>query len=344
MHQYTADLANRMRHHFDVHVVTTTNFPADRYDPAGNIHTPITTTSTSRLTFRQIRQIQAQISTIKPDVVHFTGPHLFNLWLLRWLKRQNIPTIHNIHDVHPHSGTRYGQTLLIWNRLVMRWADEIVVHGKCFLPQIQAHNNNTTYLPLLHLFLSFGETQAVQHRPVTYEPFALFFGRLEKYKGLDTLLTAWEQVSTGELIIAGKGNLPTQSVPDSVTVYNDLISDELALDLFLRCSLVVLPYRDATQSALIPAAYYFKKPVLITRTGALPEYMVENETGFVVEPSRPGQLATCLNKALQHPEQLHNMGEAGRAWYDRQRKQETADLQDLYHKYQNPTYNNFVID
>ena len=70
-----------------------------------------------------------------------------------------------------------------------------------------------------------------------------------------------------------------------------LISDAEALELFHRSSLVLLPYIDATQSALIAAAYYFQKPVLVSRSGALPEYVVDGQTGFIVEPGHPATLA-----------------------------------------------------
>ncbi|QLQ08019.1 MAG: hypothetical protein HZY76_19830 [Anaerolineae bacterium] len=48
MHQYTADLANRLAAEpgADVHLVTTTTLPRDRYSPAVHIHTPVVTHST----------------------------------------------------------------------------------------------------------------------------------------------------------------------------------------------------------------------------------------------------------------------------------------------------------
>jgi glycosyltransferase involved in cell wall biosynthesis len=93
---------------------------------------------------------------------------------------------------------------------------------------------------------------------------------------------------------------------------------------------VVLPYRDATQSALVGHAYYFRKPVIVTRTGALPEYVVEGETGWVVPPGDPKALAETLREALDDPARLARMGEAGRAWYDRERKAEEMTLQQMY--------------
>jgi glycosyltransferase involved in cell wall biosynthesis len=92
----------------------------------------------------------------------------------------------------------------------------------------------------------------------------------------------------------------------------------------------VLPYIDATQSALIPAAYFFRKPVIVTRTGVLPEYVVDEETGFVVEANHPASLGRALTAAMSDRDRLQRMGEAGRAWYERRRLEEAAALVQLY--------------
>ena len=109
-----------------------------------------------------------------------------------------------------------------------------------------------------------------------------------------------------------------------------LVSDEEAAELFGRCGVVLLPYRDASQSALVGHAYYFRKPVIVTRTGALPEYVVEGKTGWLVPPKDPQALADALEEALSDPVRLARMGEAGREWYDRERKAEEMTLQQMY--------------
>jgi glycosyltransferase involved in cell wall biosynthesis len=109
-----------------------------------------------------------------------------------------------------------------------------------------------------------------------------------------------------------------------------LIEDAEAVELFRRCSLLVLPYKDATQSALIAAAYFFGKPVLATTTGALPEYVVEGETGWLAPANDPIGLAETLATALSDPTCLSNRGSVGREWYSEQRARETEELKRLY--------------
>ena len=130
-------------------------------------------------------------------------------------------------------------------------------------------------------------------------------------------------------MIAGPGNVSdlwAGNLPKGVELRNRLIPDAEAVDLFRRCGLLVMPYINATQSALIASAYYFRKPVLVTRTGALPEYVEDGQTGCVVEPGHPATLARCLAEMLGDPAALARMGAEGRAWYDSRRAVEGQTL------------------
>jgi len=350
MHQYTADIANRMaRSGHQVSLVTTANLPRDRYAPDVDIHAPVLTSGTGlsphSLDRGQYQSVLETILSLRPQVVHFTGPHIWNPWLVRHLREVGIPVLHTIHDVAPHQGRRFSFLLYPWNRAIYRNADKILVHGQIYrrqLLEMGLPGDRVVYTPLLHLFLSYemlaGLNGHGSQTDVEFEPFMLFFGRLEAYKGVEYLLTAFNQTSSAysadfRLVLAGPGDLSkywVQTLPPKVELRNQLISDEDALDLFRRCSLVLLPYIDATQSALIASAYFFQKPVLVSRSGALPEYVKDGETGFIVEPGHPTTLARALSAAICDPQRLRHMGRAGRQWYDRQRLVEEERLQTLY--------------
>ncbi len=398
MHQYTAGLANQMAlAGHDVHLLTTTHCPRDRYAPDITIHTPINTRNTGfsadGLRFWAIPNLKFEILNLKSDIVHFTGPHLWNPILLMGLRRAGIPTIHTIHDVNPHAGAGYGRLLYAWNDLVYRWADHILIHGQTFRDQLVAQGvspDRVTHIPLLHLFLSYESAVSYQQSAISYQQsaisgqpsaisyqspavsnsqftinhsqltinnssFILFFARLEPYKGVNVLVEAMRLIETSApllppssfllppssflpppsatAIIAGKGNLSKLALgplPANVEIRNRLIEDDEAIELFSRCSLVVLPYVEASQSALIAAAYFFAKPVVVTRVGALPEYVLEGETGWVVPPGNPRALAQCLQAALGDPARLAQMGQAGRAWYDRHIRLEEGLLPRMY--------------
>ena len=358
MHQYTADLANRMaRVRLDaespavheVHLVTTTSYPRDRYVSEIITHTPLTTRNTGfsvdGLRFQAVRDLKRLVIGLQPDLVHVTGPHLWNVPLMRDLTSTRIPVIHTLHDLDPHFGTRFGFLLRSWNQMVANGADHILVHGQAYRERLIASGlprGRVTFTPLLHLFVGADTDRDVADAigNISYEPWALFFARLERYKGLGDLLAACDMLGnpgTGQprMMIAGSGNVSdfwAGNLPKGVELRQRRIPDAEAIDLFRRCGLVVLPYINATQSALIAAAYFFRKPVLVTRTGALPEYVEDGQTGCVVEPGHPATLARCLAEMLGDPGRLARMGAEGRAWYDSRRTVEEQTLLTTYRR------------
>jgi glycosyltransferase involved in cell wall biosynthesis len=351
MHQYTAGMANQMvgalEHEpvrsWPVTVITNRRVPHDRYAPQVNVQSVVDVEGTglqrTNFNLRGFEKVYRAIRAAQPNVVHFTGPHVWNPALLLRLKQAGIKTIHTLHDLDPHSGTGYGRLLYVWNNSILRWAGHILVHGQIYQKRLTQQGllaDRVTYTPLVHLFLSYQAEAALrQARPATtLEPFALFFARIEVYKGIDTLFAAMRQLNadTGiRAIVAGKGALDL-TVPENVEVRNRLIGDAEAIDLFRRCSLVVLPYRDATQSAVIAAAYFFGKPVIVTQTGALPEYVAEGMTGWIIEPGNAPALAERLSRAISDPVRLQQMGEAAQAWYVEQYRNEASTLQGLYER------------
>jgi starch synthase len=374
MHQCTADLANllvtpddknRSESPIRVTVLTIFGAPLDRYAPQIEVRPIVAVRGTGlqRTSFdvRSLWRVYRTILELRPDVVHLNAPHIWNPILLWLLRRAGIRTVQTIHDLDPHSGTGYGRLLYVWNDLVLRVAGHILVHGQVYRTRLITRGmppDRVTFVPLLHLFVSYDKEQQLvlmdqgsssldKADPPSCLRFALFFARIEAYKGVDTLIDAMRQVevssrhtssdvsnsSTPGAVIAGKGDIRPfagGALPGNVELRNRLIEDDEAVELFGRCSLVVLPYVDATQSALIAAAYFFGKPVIVTRAGALPEYVIDGETGWVIEPRNPQALADCLMNAFSSPARLAAMGEAGRAWYRTQRRIERSTLLAMY--------------
>jgi starch synthase len=345
MHQYTADLANRQQASGDeVHLVTTRRAPRGHYSPGLSAHTPVAARdrgfSWDALRPRELRDLLATVRALAPDVVHVTGPHLWNVWLLAALRRLRIPTVHTLHDLHPHAGATYGRLLYVWNGWIRRLADHLLVHGRRYrdeLVDLGVPASRLTCTLLTHLFVSYATACRLGSEPpdVRYEPWALFLGRLAPYKGLNILVEAAKRLGDRRLsvVIAGPGEsrrLIPQPVPGNVELCPGFVGDDDAVDLFRNCGMLVLPYIEASQSALVAAAYFFRKPVIVTRAGALPEYVQEGGTGWIIPPGDPASLAAAMEEGLRNPEKLARMGEDGRLWYEFQRQVEGRALQAMY--------------
>ena len=122
------------------------------------------------------------------------------------------------------------------------------------------------------------------------QQYILFFGRIDLYKGIDLLLDAFSFYrSKGEknytLVVAGKPvagyEFPEIKNPENIVRLDRYISDGEMRWLFRHCKAVVLPYREASQSGVLPIAYSFGKPVIASSVPGLTEFIVPGETGWI---------------------------------------------------------------
>jgi glycosyltransferase involved in cell wall biosynthesis len=127
---------------------------------------------------------------------------------------------------------------------------------------------------------------------------------------------------SARFFVGGAGDLvpyqkQIQDLGDRVTVENrELTNDET--DEVMRSSwAVVLPYHTATQSGVIPIAYWNACPVIVTRAGALAEMVREGETGFIVEPGDVATVAERMRAVSASPQLRWRLGGGAFAFYDR---------------------------
>ena len=120
--------------------------------------------------------------------------------------------------------------------------------------------------------------------------YALFFGFIRPYKGLDLLLEAWEPHPDRALIVAGEfyGHkeeyLPAIEAK-GVVLHDDYIPTDRVKLYFSAASLVVQPYKSATQSGVTQIAYNFATPMIVTDVGGLAEIVPNGRVGYVVPVS-----------------------------------------------------------
>lgn len=153
----------------------------------------------------------------------------------------------------------------------------------------------------------------------------LFFGYIRKYKGLSVLLESLRSLAQEgyrfALSIVGKPVEPFEPYQQQIERYGLSARVETQLGYvplaevkryFLRASVVVLPYLDISQSGVLQLAYAFGKPVVVTRTGGLPEVVEAGRSGFVVPPGDSQALTEALRKMMRDPNVLQDMGRRAR--------------------------------
>ena len=267
-----------------------------------------------------IRDFLSKMRQYNPDVVHIQiGTNMLYLILLPFIKR--YPFVTTFHDVRRHLGSESSRAnfLRYWLR---KYSDEIIVHGEKLKKQmVEEYHQASEKVHALHI----GEHEVSPFKKYERKDIeedgnlALFFGRIWEYKGLEYLIKA-EPLITKELpdariVIAGAGENFKRyedmmgNRRDYFIVHNYRIPYEEGAELFQRSSVVVLPYIEASQSGVVPTAYGFRKPVVVTDFGSVPESVEDGKTGFVVPPRDPEALAQAVIRLLRDERLRKQMGE-----------------------------------
>ncbi|MBI5661024.1 MAG: glycosyltransferase [Ignavibacterium album] len=140
----------------------------------------------------------------------------------------------------------------------------------------------------------------------------LFFGYVRKYKGLDILIEALalviSEMKNIKLLVAGEfyenqkiynDLIKKYNLQNHVLFFNQYIPNEKVKEFFLVSDVVVLPYRSATQSGILNLAYGFRKPVIVTKVGGLSEFVLDGQTGFIVNDPEPKHIADTIKTFYQ---------------------------------------------
>jgi glycosyltransferase involved in cell wall biosynthesis len=256
---------------------------------------------------RTWRAAAACIRAWGPDallVPWWTAPLAPLTWSLT--RMVDVPVVFICHNVMDHDAPRFrrrvsqsvltkGEGHVVHSAFEAARLGDIVPGARAVVAPMPAHGDF--------------ESSADVTLPRSGDLELLFFGFVRPYKGVDVLLDALSALLRRDpsrrvhVTIAGEvwgdqGTLPAQvsrlGLADSVELRLGFVAGPQVGPLFRRADVVVLPYRSATDSGVIPLAYRHGKPVLVTRVGGLPEAVREGETGWIVPPESPSAMSRCL--------------------------------------------------
>lgn len=317
MLHYSSQLANALSTKTDVSVIVDEGADESLFDDVAveSMDFPGSISELGPELFGLWTRLYRRLSAETVDVVHATVLNPLLVPPLLALRRQPQRTVFTLHDVSDHPGAEKLRNEVA-RQLLVRGMDRIVVHGDYNARQCrQRYGVDDKLVTIEHGAYSFFTDYS--NCPIRYDRELLFFGRIRPYKGVETLLEADKHISEAiddyRLTIAGAGrlNASEDNLGDHVTVINEYVPNEMVCELFSRCRAVVLPYTEASQSGIVPIAYSFRKPVITTTVGGLPEVVVDGKTGFSVPPENPEALAEGCIQLLEDEPMAIEMGENG---------------------------------
>jgi glycosyltransferase involved in cell wall biosynthesis len=152
-------------------------------------------------------------------------------------------------------------------------------------------------------------------------------GRLEHEKGFDVLLKALASVPDAVVVLVGDGRCRQELVDlagrlelgDRVHFVGWSDEPRRHLPTFDLCA---VPSRIEAFPLIVVEAMLAGLPIVASNVGSVEDAVVEGETGRLVRPEDPDQLASTLRSLLADPERMQEMGRKGRV---HARRRFTAD-------------------
>ena len=269
-----------------------------------------------------------KIVECKTDVIHIQVTCIYTeTFLILWLAHYSgIPIVATLHDTKIHPGySGFVKPHTAWlNFKTLELCSQIIVHGQRMADDlinvygfnrkrinIIPHGNYDIYL----------HANGVSGNVALIPGQVLLFGRMRKYKGLETLVKAVpliaRKVPNVKVVLAGRGPEldklePKLRFSPFFKIFNRKIPSYEVFELFCKSVLIVLPYTEASQSGPLHLAYTFGRPIVATRVGAIPESLKDSCEGFLVPPNNPGELADAIIEILSNPDMARKFGHAGR--------------------------------
>jgi glycosyltransferase involved in cell wall biosynthesis len=270
-------------------------------------------------------ELSSEIASVGPSLVH-TNSTKMHLLAGAAARIRGLPVVWHMRDLMTDEGAR------AWlRRGVDRIRPEVIAISEAVASQFEGMPCTVRVVPNGIPIERFepgpppeglGEELALPDG----SPIACVVGRLTPWKGHRTLLRAWPEVTArvpdAHLLIVGEVAFWDDSYADELRA----LADELGVsgsitwagfrddvpDLLRLVDLLVLASKDEPFGRVVIEGMAAGLPVVATKSGGVPEIVVEGQTGLLVPPEQPLPMADAIAQMLADPSLAEAMGAAGR--------------------------------
>lgn len=252
------------------------------------------------------------------DLVHFHYPYPLSIFLsFICINKPYIITYHS--DIVKQ---RFLARLIYpLDYIFLKRAQQIIATSSNYFKTsdyLKLFENKVSVIPLglnlKDMEFSLDESSAIE--PFDGEPFFLFLGSNRYYKGLHILLDGLEKHPEIKVVISGESDKELKKIAEQKKMHNVIFTGEVderqKFNLLRKCFGFVFPSHlrsEAFGLALLEASF-FGKPLVSCEIGTGTSHVNINEqTGYVVEPSSSKKLMEALIKLQNKPELARKFGE-----------------------------------
>jgi glycosyltransferase involved in cell wall biosynthesis len=258
-------------------------------------------------------RLKEWLQSIKPDIVH---THLLHADLYGLLAARLAGVSHCVSSRHNDDAFRHRVLIKALNRWIMRYADRVVAISDAlahFVAEVEGIH------PHKIVTIHYGyeaPPPTLSARTVAREGFGFSegdtivgaTGRLIRQKGMDILIRAFalvlEEHGAAQLVIVGDG--PERQSLEELTSLLGIGSsvrflgwvDDAAQRVTPALDVAVVPSRWEGFGLVTLEAMGWAVPVIASRVSALPEIVVDGQTGYLVPPDNPKALLVAMPQSM----------------------------------------------
>jgi len=273
----------------------------------------------SLTSFSKIKNI---LDEEKPDIIHTNGVMGFSASLFSAIKKSKIPLVHTLHNYDLLSRwsslTRNNQPISHFN-----FFDNLyVTYMRRMSNNIDAVISPSQFLmDLLTKYDYFKKSKKfiIQHGMTIKKNVKskegigrefLFFGRIERIKGLSTAIEAIKKINEKCVLhVVGKGpfldSVKKIAGNDERIIFHGFVSNDQLNGLLKNCSYSIVPSIWYEPFGLvIIESLNFGLPVIGSKIGAIPELIQDGYNGKLFEAGNVNSLVRIINKLISDEKTL----------------------------------------
>ncbi len=152
--------------------------------------------------------------------------------------------------------------------------------------------------------------------------YLLFVGRTSRQKGMVHLIDAMSRVDPGVILVCCTSAPDTPEIEEEIAAkvaqqprvfwINTLLREEQYVELYTHASVFVCPSIYEPFGIINLEAMACETAVVASAVGGIQEVVIPNQTGLLVSPGKPVELADAINQLLRDRSLQRQMGIAGR--------------------------------
>ncbi len=242
-----------------------------------------------------------------------------------------VVTCHSLEPLRPWKVEQIGRgyDLSVWvEKLAIENADKVIAVSQDMKKDILKYFNvKEKNVEVIHNGIDLKKwkrvnTRSAQKKFGIEQDYILFFGRTTKQKGIEVLINAADYIDNRIKIVICTSGADTKEYLDEITKLaktkkniiwiNQMLDEKESIELYSGAKVFVCPSIYEPFGIINLEAMSCEVPVVASAVGGIKEIVVNNQTGFLVPPGKPKEIAKHINLLIKNESMAKKFGQKGK--------------------------------